>query len=140
MNEIEIFGMNKATRRHRRGCYLTVNSKNRNAYISYDACKMIFGNDLHNPERLLIIHSKIEGVWYFAKAGGNLFSMQGGYDVVRNDPKCESSIYRINGANDVLASMTKELSGKNLERAEYSFDPNPKQYEGMTLYRVIFNK
>lgn len=139
MNEIEIFGVTTSPRKHRRGCYLTVNVKNRNAYLSQDACKLIFGPDCGKSARLLIIHSKIEKTWYFAQAVGDLFTRFGGFECVVNDPKNETSLFRINGAAETLKAMTKEMAPGE-ERAVFTFDKKAVDYDNMKLYKVILNK
>lgn len=138
MQDIEIFGRNGGTSatRHRKGNFVTINTKNRHTYLSRDARDLIFGKGSGKEGRLLIIHSKIERQWYFAKSGGDLFAE--GFECVQNDAKKEDSVWRINGAFDTLKKMTAELSGnRQTERFVLTFDQNPKVYENMNLYRVI---
>lgn len=134
---IEIFGRDGGQpKKHRKGIFVTVNMKNRNAYLSRDARDQIFGKDTKKEGRLLIIHSKIEKRWYFAKAGGDLFN--GGFECIQNDMKADDSVWRINGAFPALKAMIAEMvPGNQKERIVFTFDSVPSKYENMNLYRAI---
>lgn len=137
-NEIEIFGQNASqAKRVRHGFHIAVNVKHRNAYLSRDLAKELFGSS--ESGRINIVHSKIENNWYVAATNGTLFA--GGFECVPND-NGKDSVFRVNGAAEVFKQMIESLNNNAVEDIRYTLkvSQSVKEYDGMKLHQITLQQ
>lgn len=140
-SEIEIFGQTPtaAVKKTRRGLYMKTNMKHKSCYVSRELKDVLFPAGSKSG-KVLIIHSKIEKTWYIAAAIGDLF--KGGYECVANDVSKPDSIFRINGASDVMNKMITEMTDGNVEEITYTLDVERTsvEYDKMNLHKITLSK
>lgn len=137
-NDIEIFGSeNSSVTKMRHGKHITVNLKSGSNYLSRELVTQLFGEG-QTSGRCCLIHSKIEGNWYIAKAGGSLFNT--GFDCNAAD-KTRESVFRINGANKTFKKIVDAMDPETTDvKFMILVSSNAVEYEGMKLYKLTLKK
>lgn len=138
-NEVEIFGAdpNSSVTKMRHGKHITVNLKSGSNYLSRELVGQLFGEG-QTSGRCCLVHSKIEGNWYIAKAGGSLFNT--GFDCNAAD-KTKESVFRINGAAKAFKKMVDTMDpGTTDVKFMVLVSSDAVEYEGMKLYKLTLKK
>lgn len=124
-----IFGNGNSTSRIRKGCHLTINFKNGNAYLSTELKNIIFG-ETTKQGLVLFVCSQIENNWYLTKSNepGN------GFECKLNDPEVNTSM-RVNGAQKILEKMAKSMNVTS-EKVAFNVSNTPIEFKGLKLYKI----